>query len=364
MWGAEAQPWPFGSGADWDLPKANLAPNYTPPTQRWQAWRAARRADGGGDEVGAAGGSVAVLPGDSPAEDVLDALARGGGAVVLSGRLDGSLRAAAAAALPGAGRFVDAVGPRHGAALLAEPLVMELGDAVLSSQALRMGPTGLARRVVPPGNFTQNRPILQLPWECDYIGARGEATAPENAVPPIPSLVALDTQLTVIWQLADAPEPGPAGWLHAADGSRVEVPLPVAGDVLIAVGGGPGRWHPSGSGLLAVGYQLGVLSPAQNFYLEYSPDDVRGYPIELQRLLGFHMPVPSTPCGHFASAALPHQLVWCLATGQRAEQVLRRARPPRYTRRRRDPGRAARGLGRPGGDAACEHRRGCAVPAA
>eukprot|EP01045_Picozoa_sp_COSAG04_P029575 COSAG04_NODE_4897_length_1836_cov_1.088659_1_plen_87_part_10 len=87
MGGAEAQPWPFGSGADWDLPKANLAPNYTPPTQWWQAWWAARRADGGGDEVGAAGGSVAVLPGDSPAEDVLDALAHGGGAVVLSGRL-------------------------------------------------------------------------------------------------------------------------------------------------------------------------------------------------------------------------------------------------------------------------------------
>ena len=70
--------------------------------------------------------------------------------------------------------------------------------------------------------------------------------------------------------------------VQAADGSRIEVPLPKPGDVLIAVGGGPGRWRALGSGLLAVGYQLGVLSPAQNFYLEYSPDEVRGYPLELQ----------------------------------------------------------------------------------
>ena len=180
-------------------------------------------------------------------------------------------------------------------------------DAVLSSQALRMGPTGLTRRVVPPGNFTQNRPILQLPWECDYIGARGEATAPENAVPAIPSLEALDTQLTVVWQLVDAPETGPAGWLHATDGSRVEVALPEAGDVLIAVGGGPGRWRPSGSGLLAVGYQLGVLSPAQNFYLEYSPDEVRGYPLELQRLLGFHM--PGAVINKFYAGPGPHDIL-------------------------------------------------------
>ena len=154
---ANAEPWPFGSGSGYlHLQKANCAPNYNPPTERWQRWRRDSQKMGEkGEKEGQPPRAVRVLPGDSSAEAVLDALASDRAVVVRTRPQRGLLcEAAAAAALPGGQQaahsavLIGTLGPEQSAALLAEPLIMEVCDAVLASQALRMDADELARRVV------------------------------------------------------------------------------------------------------------------------------------------------------------------------------------------------------------------------
>ena len=132
----------------------------------------------------------------------------------------------------------------------------------------------------------------------DYVQvAQRCPLAPPNPAPAIPSLTALDTQVTVVWRIDDAvwqQRDDPCGWVHGP-GGKSAVHLHTPGDVLIAVGGGPTRWsaHSAQScSLLTVGYQVGILAPAENFYLAHDAGVVASYPLELQRLLGFHMPGP------------------------------------------------------------------------
>lgn len=245
---------------------------------------------------------VRVLPGNSPAEAALDVLYSEGAVVVRSRPQCALLCEAAAAALPSdkhnmhSAFLIGALGLEQSKALLADPLIMEVCDAVLCSQALRMNADELARKVVVgPGNFTANQPILQLPWEMDYVQTgQAQPMEPSNPIPAIPSLAALDTHVTVVWQLADTVDDDLTGWANG-HGKSSTVRLNTVGDVLIAVGSGPTRWSaPDGQAhsLLTVGYQLGVLAPAENFYLTHDPGVVATYPVELQRLLGFHMPGP------------------------------------------------------------------------
>eukprot|EP01043_Picozoa_sp_COSAG02_P074721 COSAG02_NODE_15087_length_1205_cov_1.326401_1_plen_311_part_10 len=301
---SSSRPWPYGSGSGWvDLPNQNMAPNYNPPTERWQRWRAQNDACvAGAEDEGASRAqrttAVREVPDDAGTEAVLDALATDR-AVVVRTRLRHSL-CEAAATVPHdhhaqTATLISTLGPKSSSELLAEPLVMEVCDAVLCSQALRMGAGELAERVVvPPGNFTANRPILQLPWELDYVQvAQGQAPTPPNLMPEIQTLRRLDIKLTVVWQLADD-DPGdePTGWVHEPLGN-CPVRLCNAGDALIIVGGGSARWSATAArarSLATVGYQLGMFAPTENFYLTHDASAVATYPVELQRLLGYHMP--------------------------------------------------------------------------
>jgi hypothetical protein len=290
--------WPFGDEAEWDLPKRHMAPNYTPPAERWEAWRRGAAGGRAGSATAAppgqrlpSSGSVETLPPGSEAEAVLDLLVRDG-AVILSAQLTDELRRAVAAATPSPD-LVASLGPAEATGLLAEETVCAVCEAVLGGQVLRGGPEDFQQRVVLPGNFTNNVSIASLPWELDYCGPAADAQEPPNRPPPAPFLTALDSKVTVVWKLGgDQPL---AGWLHGTAGAKVAVELAAPGDVLGAVGGGPARWtaaaaEDGASDILAVGYQLGVFMPAENFYLKHDPLQVLDYPVPLQRLLGFHLP--------------------------------------------------------------------------
>lgn len=188
-------------------------------------------------------------------------------------------------------------------ALLAHPLVVEVCDAVLGCQALRMPESELSdKRVVLGGSFTSQRPLRQLAWELDYARCDGNVHRASNPAPAVPSLLALEQQLTVVWQLSDKYRSGLAGALLSEDGSRVPVSLRGTGTALLILGRGSGRWQQNKQHqhLQAIGYQLGFLQPAQNHYLlaatEKSKDNacwheaVQVLPVHIQRLLGFHMP--------------------------------------------------------------------------
>eukprot|EP01052_Picozoa_sp_SAG31_P058952 SAG31_NODE_18300_length_641_cov_0.760148_1_plen_207_part_01 len=194
---AAIEPWPFSRGPC-PIHGKMMAPNYAPPTARWQAWR---RTQGQTSSPSVSPSSVKTLEFPVSAEAVLDALAKDG-AIVLHGLLSETLRRRIAAALGEEGDFVRALGG-DSSNLLAEPFIMQICDAVLASQIMRMDAAELASRaVVGPGNFTANTPILQLPWELDYVGAAGEVVSPPagRACPAIPSLKTLDTHLDVVWQ--------------------------------------------------------------------------------------------------------------------------------------------------------------------
>lgn len=192
-------------------------------------------------------------------------------------------------------------------ALLAHPLVVQVCDAVLSCQALRMSESELSKkRMVLGGSFTSQRPLRQLPWEIDYARCDGAVHPATNPAPAVPSLLALEQKLTAVWQLSDrhGSDFGTAGTLILSNGNRVPVALSSLGTVLLALGGGVSCWEQQQQqqSLQAVGYQLGFLQPAQNHYLlaatatASGSDDnswhkaVQALPLHIQRLLGFHMP--------------------------------------------------------------------------
>ena len=188
-----AEPWPFGSGSGYlHLPKANCAPNYNPPTERWQCWRrdsqkmrekrVFEREDSTQPPV------VRVLPGDSSAEAVLDVLASDGAVVVRTRPQRGLLcEAAATAALPSgkqcghSAALLAALGPEQSTGLLAEPLIMEVCDAVLASQALRMDADELARRVV--GACASRFPSHSIPHTCTKLRSPRSDQAQETSHP-------------------------------------------------------------------------------------------------------------------------------------------------------------------------------------
>lgn len=155
------------------------------------------------------------------------------------------------------------------------------------------------------GSFTSQRPLRQLAWELDYARCDGTVHPNKNPAPAVPSLLALEQQLTAVWQLSDwrGSSLGAAGALLSPDGSSVPVTLSDRGSVLLALGGGVGRWQQQEEqGLQSVGYQLGFLQPAQNHYLLAATANAEGIdndcwhevvdalPVHMQRLLGFHMP--------------------------------------------------------------------------
>ena len=121
------------------------------------------------------------------------------------------------------------------------------------------------------GSFTSQRPLRQLAWELDYARCDGNVHRAENPAPPVPSLLALEQQLTVVWQLSNEHDSssGLAGTLMSEDGSRVPVSLDETGSVLLVLGGGGGRWQQNEQHqrLQTIGYQLAFLQPAQNHYL-------------------------------------------------------------------------------------------------
>ena len=249
-----------------------------------ELWPAKRPPPGSSAASRGRGNPAGTLGPTATAEEVLDALARDG-AVVITGLAAPELCAAVAAqaaARPASGRLVTGCEASH--ELLAHPLVMEVCDAALGCQALRMEAAELQSRLALPGNFTSQRPLRQLPWELDFARADGVAHPPPNPAPSVAALSEIDYQLTAVWQLSADGADGSAGEL-----SDVPIMLP-AGSVLLALGSGSDRWQPRQAQLLAAGYQLGFLQPAENHYLSNSIEDVAALPMHMQRLLGFHLP--------------------------------------------------------------------------
>ena len=127
-----------------------------------------------------------------------------------------------------------------GARLLAHPLVMDVCDAVLACQALRMPPAELRARLVVGGSFTSQRPLRQFSWELDYARCDGAVHAAPNPPPAVPSLLSLEQQITAIWQLsADVQQE--AGVLGGTSGG-VPVCVSGVGTLLLALGAGARRW--------------------------------------------------------------------------------------------------------------------------
>ena len=291
-------------------PRSNwsLAPVFTPPSPRWapetrKGWLGLAAA---AEHTPAAPPSVIGAAAATP-ELVLERLARDG-AVVVTGLAPPAVCAAVNTArgntMPQRPDGCLALASAASHELLAHPLVMSVCNAVLACQALRMPEEELCDRMVLSGSFTSQRPLQQLAWELDYARCDGAVHSAPNLPPAVPSLLGLEQQLTAVWQLSDDDgEAATAGTLLSAEGEGVPVTLGGVGTVLLALGGGPGRWAQGrgSSQLQAVGYQLGILQPAQNHYLLAAAvgsssshatwfKAVDELPMHIQRLLGFHMP--------------------------------------------------------------------------
>jgi hypothetical protein len=285
-----------GLTADATYLNTHTAPVYTPPNERWTlhaaAWQAARtrRASAAAKPPTGALSTVNLGRDEVQADQALSVLARDE-AVQVEGLAAPELCETVAAEVAGI-RTTDSVALVSAAShcLLAHSIVMEVCDAVLGCQSMRMMPPELAERMCLPGNFTGQRQLVQMPWELNFVRADGNVHPEPNPPPELPVLRALDLQLLVIWRLSgDTDVDGVDEVVGHLAGAPVR--LPRAGSALITLGSGTRRWKPTAQGsLLAVSYQLGFLQPAENHYLKACPQDVAKLPMHMQRLLGFHLP--------------------------------------------------------------------------
>ncbi len=240
---------PSSKGLTADASHLNIhtAPVYTAPNERWSphlaAWQAARTRSAstvGSKPRSGVCSTVKLARDDAQAEQVLSVLAKDG-VVQVEGLVAPKLCATVAAQVAGI-RGTDSVALVSAAShnLLAHEVIMQICDAVLGCQSMRMMPPELAERMCLPGNFTGQRQLMQMPWELNYVRADGMVHPEPNPPPDLPVLRALDLQLLVIWRLSSDTDLDGRGEV-VGQFAGASVRLPRAGSALIALGSGTGR---------------------------------------------------------------------------------------------------------------------------
>jgi ectoine hydroxylase-related dioxygenase (phytanoyl-CoA dioxygenase family) len=186
---------------------------------------------------------------------------------------------------------------------------MALCDGVLGRQVLRMDQPQFERCVVPPSLFTDDLPILTLPWELqDLCCARG------SEVPWLSRAVreqgnafgvhGMDHEMDVLWclsgqtrvQLAPPPlgDSAGGGTPSAAASSASKLTWDgVPGQALIFLpsarahlaDGSTGDW-------LRASFHAAYLRQRQNLYLACPPQTALSLPAAFSRLMGYSKPGP------------------------------------------------------------------------